>query len=62
MAKRRKHEEMTEEEMAKANAEPLPDREAMSVIRGVDPVPVPVLPVDGGHGCYTIDPPPPEDA
>ena len=39
----RKHnpEQMTEEEIAAANGEPLPDRQAMSVIRGVHPNPLP---------------------
>jgi hypothetical protein len=53
----REPEEMTEEELAKANGEPLPDRQAMSVIR--EPLPQPFLTHPGG---YTIDPPPTEDA
>jgi hypothetical protein len=53
----RKPEDMTEEEIAKANGEPLPDRQAMSVIR--EPLPQPFLNFPGG---YTIDPPPTEDA
>jgi hypothetical protein len=48
MAKDRKPEELTEEELREANGEPLPDREAMTVIRGVEPLPPPV----------TIEPPP----
>jgi len=59
-AKERKPEKMTEEEIAEANGEPLPDREAMSVIHGVQPLPQPIL--DPLHGGYTIDPPPTEDA
>jgi hypothetical protein len=59
MAKERKPEEMTEEEIAQADGEPLPERQAMSVIRGVHPEPV--FPIDPGHGGYTIDPPPPEE-
>jgi hypothetical protein len=59
MAKERKPEELTEEELAKANGEPLPDRQAMSVIRGVKPLPVPIVADPSG---YTIDPPPTEDA
>jgi hypothetical protein len=38
MAKERKPETLTEEELAEANGEPLPAREAMTVIRGTDPV------------------------
>jgi hypothetical protein len=37
-------EELTEQELEEANGEPLPDREAMSVIRGVEPLPLPVVP------------------
>jgi hypothetical protein len=59
MAKRIKPEEMTEEEIAQAEGEPLPDRQAMSVIRGIHPEPVPI---DPGPGGYTIDPPPPDEA
>jgi hypothetical protein len=40
-----KPEELTEEELERADGEPLPDREAMSVIiRGVEPLPLPVIP------------------
>jgi hypothetical protein len=56
MAKERRPEEMTEEELAAANGEPLPDRQAMSVIRA--PVPQPILDYPGG---FTIDPPQPDD-
>jgi hypothetical protein len=56
MAKERKPEEMTEEEIAEANGEPLPDREAMTVIR--DPLSQPFVTNPG----FTIDPPPTEDA
>jgi hypothetical protein len=42
MTKKRRTEELTPEELAEANGEPLPDREAMSVIRGVQPLPHPV--------------------
>ena len=59
MAKERKPEQMTEEEIEKANAEPLPDREAMSVIRGgFEPLPV-VGDLPPGD---TIEPPPYSDA
>ena len=38
-------EELTEAELDEASGEPLPDREAMSVIRGVEPLPQPIVPV-----------------
>jgi hypothetical protein len=47
MEKERKPEEMTEDEIAEANAERLPDREAMSVINLGEP-----------PGGFTVDPPP----
>lgn len=47
MTKEKKPEEMTEEEIAEANAEPLPNREAMSVINLGEPA-----------GGFTVDPPP----
>jgi hypothetical protein len=47
---------MTEEELAAANGEPLPDREAMSVIRGVHPLPQPVVGID--PPIYSTDPQP----
>ncbi len=53
MAKKRKPEEMTEEEIAEENGETLPDREAMSVIRVFEPVPVVFEPGPGD----TIEPP-----
>jgi len=37
-------ENLTEEEIERADGEPLPDREAMSVIRGVEPLPLPIIP------------------
>jgi hypothetical protein len=55
MAEDRKPEDMTEEEIAEANGEPLPERRAMSVIHGVQPLPQPIVPLEGG---ITIDPPP----
>jgi hypothetical protein len=41
MGKKRKPEELTEEELEQADGEPLPDREAMSVIRGPGEYPLP---------------------
>jgi hypothetical protein len=49
--RKRKPEELTEEEVEEANAEPLPDREAMTILKPPLPVPEPLPPV------YTIDPP-----
>jgi hypothetical protein len=49
-------EELTEQEVDGANGEPLPDRHALSLIRGVEPLPMPALPDDGG--MVSIDPPP----
>jgi hypothetical protein len=53
---------LTADELAEANGEPLPDRQVMSVIRGAQPLPEPVFPIDPGPGGYTIDPPPPDGA
>ena len=39
-----KPEELTAEELERAEGEELPDREAMSVIRGVEPLPLPIVP------------------
>ena len=47
-------EELSEQELA-ANGEPLPDREAMSVLHGVEPLPLPVIPDEP----ITLDDPPP---
>ena len=49
MTDKRKSDDLTEEELAETNGEPLPDREQMSVIRP-EPWPGPVIPID--------DPPP----
>ena len=37
-------EALTREELAEADGERLPDRHVMSVIRGVEPLPVPLVP------------------
>jgi hypothetical protein len=37
-------EELTEQELADANSEPLPERHALTLIRGVEPLPQPILP------------------
>jgi hypothetical protein len=44
MTDERKPEELTEEDLAAANGDPLPDREQMSVIHGAEPLPVPINP------------------
>ena len=50
-----RHEELTLDELEAVEAEPLPDREAMSVI-SFDPGPMPLDPVDPG-GTLPIEPP-----
>lgn len=57
MAKERNPESLTEEEIAEANGEPLPERQAMSVIRGVEPMPQPIVPIEPGPGEVVLDPP-----
>jgi len=37
-------EPLSEEELAEMEGEPLPDRHALSVIRGVEPLPQPIVP------------------
>jgi hypothetical protein len=37
-------EELTERELDETDGEPLPDREVMSVIRGAEPLPLPIVP------------------
>jgi hypothetical protein len=63
MAKKRKPEELTEEELEQADGEPLPDREAMSVIRspGEYPLPSETYPIepDPPKGVIPLDDPPP---
>jgi hypothetical protein len=59
MAKERKPEPLTDEELAEANGEPLPDREQMTVIRGTDPLIVPLLPEGAEGGEWSTDPVPP---
>jgi hypothetical protein len=58
MAKERKPERLTEEELAEANGEPLPDREAMSLIHGVG-VGGGVIPLSDGDEIIPIDDPGP---
>jgi len=48
-------EELTEQEIEETNGEPLPDREVMSVIRGGEPVPFPIVPDEP----ISLDDPPP---
>jgi hypothetical protein len=57
MAKERNSEQMTEEEIAAANGEPLPNREAMSVIRGIEPLPQPIVGIDPPPGTVGLDDP-----
>lgn len=37
-------EELSEQEVEETDGEPLPDREVMSVIRGAEPLPLPIVP------------------
>lgn len=37
-------EELTEQELDAASGEPLPERHALTLIRGVEPLPQPILP------------------
>ena len=55
--KKKREEDLTEEELREAHGEPLPDREQMSVIKQ----PYPYLPVEPPNE-YTILPVPPEEA
>jgi hypothetical protein len=48
-------EELTEQEIEATDGEPLPDREVMSLIRGAEPLPLPVVP----DGPISLDDPPP---
>jgi hypothetical protein len=50
-------EQLTEEDVEATRAEPLPDREAMTVMR--PPLPYEIEPLPP---VYTTDPPPSEDA
>ena len=58
MTDERRPEDLTEDELAEVNGEPLPDREQMTVIRGAEPLPVPLLP-DGSDVEWSNDPVPP---
>ena len=44
---------LTGQELEQTNGEPLPDRHALSLIRGAEPLPLPIVP-DGP----SLDPPP----
>lgn len=55
MEHEREPEELREEDLDDTHAEPLPDREAMTVLK-------PPLPVDLWPPVYGIDPPPPDEA
>jgi hypothetical protein len=59
MTKDRNPEEMTEEEIAREDGEPLPDRHALSVIRGVQPLPQPFV-IEPAPGVATTEPLPDE--
>jgi hypothetical protein len=40
-------EELSEQELEETNGEQLPERQAMTLIRGVEPLPFPIVPDDG---------------
>jgi hypothetical protein len=50
-------EELSEQELEETNGEPLPERRAMTLIRGVEPLPFPIVPDDGAP--IVIDDPDP---
>ena len=58
MTDERRPDDLTEDELAAVNGEPLPDREQLTVIRGAEPLPVPIVP-DGGEVEWSNDPVPP---
>ena len=58
MTDERRPDDLTEDELAAVNGEPLPDREQMTVIRGAEPLPVPIVP-DAGDVEWSNDPVPP---
>jgi hypothetical protein len=39
-------EELTEQELEETDGEPLPERQAMSLIHGAEPLPLPIVPDD----------------
>jgi hypothetical protein len=51
----RRADELTEQELEDANGEQLPERHAMTLIRGVEPLPLPIVP----DGPISLDDPPP---
>jgi hypothetical protein len=55
---RSSREQFTDDDLEAAHGEELPPREQMSVIRGAEPLPVPILPEPGD---VTIQPVPPEE-
>ena len=58
MARERKPESLSEDELAAVNGEPLPERQAMSVIHGVQTLPQPI-PMELGPGEVGTEPVPP---
>ena len=51
--------ELTEQELDETNGEPLPDRQAMSLIRGAEPLPLPIVPDEAAETTIPIDDPHP---
>jgi hypothetical protein len=58
VGKKRRPEELTEEELEETDGESLPERAALSVLRpGLEPLPGPVFPIDPPHDVPLDDPP-----
>jgi len=51
-------EQLDEQELDATNGEPLPDRQAMSLIRGVEPLPLPIMDVADDSTIPLDDPHP----
>jgi hypothetical protein len=49
-------EALTDQELERTNGEPLPERHALSLIHGAEPLPLPIVP---DEGTITIDDPHP---
>ena len=56
MARKHEPEELTEQELEETDGEPLPDREAMSLIRGAMPLPDGVFPIEPDPKYVEVSP------
>jgi hypothetical protein len=50
--------ELTEQELDDANGEQLPERHAMTLLRGFEPLPMPIVPEEGVETIELDDPHP----